>query len=68
MAHLRDLDFGIDATDTLSAPEDLDAGLDDWDAGRFRFAGQLLTLRWLDPDESARVAHSEWDREPPPYK
>ncbi|MGW6283204.1 hypothetical protein [Kribbella sp. NPDC055071] len=64
-AHLwltfRNLDFGIDATDTLTAPDDLDAELDDWDANRFRFTGRLLTLRWLDPDESARATHTEWD-------
>ncbi len=63
--NLPGLDVGVDATDTLIAPEDLEAELDDWDAGRFTFAGQLVTLRWLDADESARVAEAEWDDDSP---
>jgi hypothetical protein len=63
--NLPGLDVGVDATDTLIAPGDLEAELEDWDASRFTFAGQLVPLRWLDADESARVAAAEWDDEPP---
>lgn len=38
--------------------EDLDRELDDWAAGRFRFAGTTYDLVWLDDAESAR-AHRE---------
>jgi hypothetical protein len=47
-----------------SRPKTL-AELDDWDASRFMFAGQLVTLRWLDADESAQVAEAEWEDESP---
>jgi hypothetical protein len=62
---LRGLDLGVDATDTLIAPEDLEAELNEWDASRFTFAGQLVTLRWLEADESARIAQAEWGYESP---
>lgn len=52
------------ATDTIVSPEDLDAELDDWDANRFMFVGEQLALRWLDADESARVALAEWGEWP----
>ena len=61
--NFHSLDFDIDATDALVAPEDLEAELDDWDANRFSFAGHLTTLRWLDADESAHVAKTEWNDE-----
>lgn len=35
--------------------EDLDRELDDWAAGRFRFAGTTYHLDWLDEAESAQV-------------
>ncbi|WP_328989005.1 hypothetical protein OG394_22530 [Kribbella sp. NBC_01245] len=53
------------ATDTIVSPEDLGAELDDWDANRFRLVGEQLVLRWLDADESARVALAEWGDEWP---
>jgi hypothetical protein len=62
--NLHGLDLSMHLTDTLVAPEDLDTELTDWDANRFTLLGQLLTLRWLDPDESARVAQAEWNTEP----
>lgn len=61
---LPGLNLGVDATDTLIAPEDLAGELDDWDAGRFTFGGQLATLRWLDANESARVTKAEWNDKP----
>ena len=62
-----DLDQGVYATDTLVAPEDLEAELDTWDANRFTFAGQPLTLRWLTPDESTRIAEATWGNSSPDH-
>ncbi|MCE1177721.1 MAG: hypothetical protein LWW86_01615 [Micrococcales bacterium] len=35
-------------TDTWVAFEDLDAEIDDWDAGQFRWLGQVYELTWFD--------------------
>ncbi|WP_344232508.1 hypothetical protein [Kribbella hippodromi] len=50
---LPGLHLEVDATDTLIAPGDLEAELDDWDANRFTFAGQSLTLHWRPSTELA---------------
>lgn len=39
----------------------LDAELDDWDAGRFMLHGEILALEWLSPEESRRLAATEFD-------
>jgi hypothetical protein len=39
--------------------------LNDWDAGRFTFAGEQLTLRWLEMKEAARVAATEFNTQLP---
>lgn len=48
------------ATDEVIEPDILDAELDDWDAGRYEFDGQVFALEWLDDEESARLAASEF--------
>jgi hypothetical protein len=55
------LDLDVDVADSLVAPEDLEAELHHWDADRFMLVGELLSLRWLDAEESARVAAAEWN-------
>lgn len=54
------LDLGVDVTDSVVAPEDLEGELDDWEADRFVFVGELLSLRWLGAEQSAKVTAAEW--------
>jgi hypothetical protein len=47
-------------SDTIVDAEDLEAELDDWDAGRIEFVGQTFALEWLGPDESRKLVVSEF--------
>jgi hypothetical protein len=47
---------GLPFTDELVVPDDLAGELDDWDAGRFRLAGETYAVQWLDEGESRRLA------------
>ncbi|MCK9904214.1 hypothetical protein MXD63_29725 [Frankia sp. Cpl3] len=51
---------GLPFTDSVVAPDDLPEELDDWDAGRFRFVGEIFTLHWLDENESRRLATEQF--------
>lgn len=42
-------------TDTWILPEDLDAELDDWDRGQFRYLGDIYQLTWLGDDATNSI-------------